>query len=71
MFVDMKIKQLKILNIKDIWLPDIEIFNLVSKKSLRREGEEKVKIIFSPKDVDREEKVKIILSPKDVDSRWF
>ena len=56
--VDTKIKQLKILNIKDIWLPDIEIFNLVSKKSLRREGEEKVNL-------------KIILSPKDVDSRWF
>ena len=43
------------LNIKDIWLPDIEFYNLVSKKSLRREGEEKVNL-------------KIILSP---DSRWF
>ena len=30
------------LNIKDIWLPDIEIYNLVSKKALRREGEDKV-----------------------------
>ena len=46
------------MDIKDIWLPDIEIFNLVSKKPLRREGEEKV----NPK---------LILSPKDVDSRWF
>jgi len=30
------------LNINDIWLPDIEIYNLVSKKALRREGEEQV-----------------------------
>ena len=46
------------LNIKDIWLPDIEIFNLVSKKPLRREGEEKVNL-------------KLILFPEDVNSRWF
>ena len=38
------------LNINDIWLPDIEIYNLVSKKALRREGEEQVsnlKLSFS------------------------
>ena len=46
------------LNIKDIWLPDIEVYNLVSKKALRREGEDQVNIKF-------------ILSPEDVNSRWF
>ena len=33
------------LRIKDIWLPDIEIYNLVSKKALRREDEVKIKLL--------------------------
>ena len=47
------------LNINDIWLPDIEIYNLVSKKALRREGEEQVS------------NLKLSFSLHPLDFRWF